>query len=203
MSPRKQADAIEAAWGDERGPIERVRPRRKSKKAAATDRASPSMSWPEKLEDKIWYVADRYVNHGDSRLFWQFRLAWRDDRSKIARDSLERLSLDAEALAGLAFFREIDPLIEGNNRLEWLRDIVADSLTKRWKQQIATHRSGKKQSIRRRGSDHNALVEKMRREAPDHKTIASLANALEIDRKTVKTYAKENNIEISRRYKKR
>jgi hypothetical protein len=207
VSARKQADAIEVAWGDESGPIERVKPRRKSKKAAATNRASPSMSWPEKLEEKIRYVADRYVNHGDSRLFWQFQLAWRDDRSKIARDARESLSLDTEALAGFAFFREIEPLIEGNERLEWLRDIVADSLTKRWKQQIATSRiRARNQSNARRekfGRSKKVARRALEWQIPKHKTIASLARHFGVDVKTMKDYAQRYSLELPRRSVKR
>lgn len=167
------------------------------------------LAWQGTLQDKIYYVADRYVNHGDATYFNHFIDFCGKNRSKVTPDILESLALDIEGLAGTAFFREIAPLIKDNARLEWLRDILAESLGKRWKLQIEKHQFRAKQSERgkrKRFANGQGIIARayLASEIPRHKTTAALARHIRRDVKTVKAYAKKYGLELpSRRAKRR
>ena len=167
------------------------------------------LAWQGTLEEKILFLADRYVNHGDARLYWEMLREWKKDRSEVAKDARKRLALDTEALAGLAFFRELEPLIKDNARLEWLRDIVAESVGKRWKLQIEKHQFSAKQSERgkrKRFANGQGIIARayLAAEIPRHKTTAALARHIRRDVKTVKASAKKYGLELpSRRAKRR
>jgi hypothetical protein len=159
-------------------------------------------AWQGTLEEKILFLADRYVNHGDARLYWEMLREWKKDRSEVAKDARKRLALDTEALAGLAFFRELEPLIKDNARLEWLRDILAESVRKRWKYQIKDHkdRARRQRNAKREKFGLNKISKKaLEWEVPRHKTIASLARHLGVDVKTTKSYAKRYGLELRSR----
>lgn len=211
MKKRPAAETVEFSWNST-APRDRKRvpltPTRKKSKQSATD--SPTLtvptSWQGTLEEKILFLADRYVNHSDARLYWETLLEWKRDRSKVAKDARKRLAIDTEALAGLAFFQEIEPLIKDNARLEWLRDIVADSLAKRWKDEI---KGRKGQVTRQNNSRHErSALKKISRkdlelEIPRHKKLYSLAPHFGVDVKTLKTRLKRDGLELPLRGVKR
>ena len=119
MKKRPATETVEFSWNStaprdrKKFPLTRTR---NNSKQSATD--SPTLtvptSWQGTLEEKILFLADRYVNHGDARLYWEIALELKQDRSKAAKDARERLARDTEALAGLEFFREIatSPLLQ-------------------------------------------------------------------------------------------
>lgn len=211
MKKQPTAETVEVSWNSTASRDRKIvplTPTRKKSKQSATDSSALTVptSWEGTPEDKILFLADRYVNHGDARLYWKMLLEWKRDRSKAAKDARERLALDTEALAGLAFFREIEPLIKDNARLEWLRDIVADSLVKRWEEQIEDHKISSTNQISSR-QDRSALKNITKKdlelEISRHQKLYSLALHFRVDVKTLKARLKKDGLELPSRGVKR
>jgi hypothetical protein len=152
----------------------------------------------QKRKDPLGFVAEQYVNQHDARLYWHFVETLQADGSKHSTDDLETLRREVESRAGLAFLREVTPLIEGNERLEWLMRIVIDSLEKRWKLDT--------EKVRRAMKNRESAVRKspkiskdiFREALAEHKKLSSFCRELGIDPKTAKRYADQYGYTLPR-----
>ena len=98
MKKRPATETVEFSWNStaprdrKKFPLTRTR---NNSKQSATD--SPTLtvptSWQGTLEEKILFLADRYVNHGDARLYWEIALELKQDRSKAAKDARDSLAI--------------------------------------------------------------------------------------------------------------